>query len=81
MRDSPKTRPSLLLRIRDASDADAWGEFVEIYGPLVYRFARNRGVQHADAADLTQEVLGTVARVSPRLEYDPDRGNYKVRPR
>ena len=35
MGDSPATRASLLVRIRDARDALAWSQFVELYAPLV----------------------------------------------
>src|SRR5262249_52941712 len=57
MADVPPTRASLLVRIRDARDAAAWGEFVDLYAPLVHGFARRQGLQDADAADLTQDVL------------------------
>lgn len=77
MAEPPPTRVSLLARIRDGQDADAWHEFVQIYGPVVYRFARNRGLQDADAADLMQDVLRSVARHAPRLEYDPRRGTFR----
>jgi RNA polymerase sigma-70 factor (ECF subfamily) len=77
MASSPQTRPSLLVRIRDAGDRAAWLQFVEVYAPLVYRFARKRGLQDADAADLTQEVLQAVAGASRRLEYDPARGTFR----
>src|SRR6266487_6823085 len=77
MTSSPHTRPSLLVRIRDAADREAWRQFVELYAPLVYRFARRRGLQDADAADLAQDVLHAVARSSGRLEYDPRRGTFR----
>jgi RNA polymerase sigma-70 factor (ECF subfamily) len=77
MSSSPHTRPSLLLRLRDVADREAWRQFVELYAPLVYRFARRRGLQDADAADLTQEVLHAVARTGERLEYDPHRGTFR----
>jgi len=77
MAESVTTRPSLLARIKDARDRQAWAEFVEIYAPMVYGFARNQGLQDADAADLTQEVLSAVARSAPRLEYDPARGTFR----
>jgi len=77
MVDSEATRPSLLARIRDPQDRQAWQEFVQIYAPLVYRFAQKRGLQDADAADVTQEVLRAVARAAPRLEYDPARGSFR----
>ncbi len=76
MGELPTTRPSLLLRIRDARDDQAWAQFVEIYAPLVYGYARKHGLQDADAADLTQEVLRRVARSVDQLEYDPKRGTF-----
>jgi RNA polymerase sigma-70 factor (ECF subfamily) len=75
--DGTLTRASLLLRIRDAGDRAAWEEFVGRYAPLVYRFARRRGLQDADAADLTQEVLQAVAGAAQRLDYDPSRGSFR----
>jgi RNA polymerase sigma-70 factor (ECF subfamily) len=77
MADSPTTRVSLLVRLRDSRDEEAWGQFVEIYAPLVYALARRHGVQDADAADLTQEVLQSVLRSVPRFTYDPDRGSFR----
>jgi RNA polymerase sigma-70 factor (ECF subfamily) len=62
MQASPETRSTLLVRIRDRGDGQSWAEFVEIYGPLVYGFLRKRGLQDADAADLVQDVLHSVAR-------------------
>ncbi len=73
----PPTRASLLLRIRHADDDTAWREFVDLYTPLVWGYARNRGLQDADAADLTQEVLTAVARSIARLDYDPARGTFR----
>lgn len=77
MRDSPPTRPSLLLRIRDPRDRVAWAEFVDIYGPLVYDHGRRRGLQDADAADLTQDVLRAIAEAAGRFSYDPARGAFR----
>jgi RNA polymerase sigma-70 factor (ECF subfamily) len=77
MSNSPTTRASLLLRLRDACDARAWGEFVEVYGPLVYRFARKQGLQDADAADLTQDILRAFAGAAGEFSYDPNRGSFR----
>jgi RNA polymerase sigma-70 factor (ECF subfamily) len=77
MHDAPATRPSLLVRIRDPLDEAAWGQFVDVYAPLVYGYARRHGLQDADAADLTQEVLRAVAAAVGRLEYDPRRGSFR----
>jgi len=78
MPEAPQTRPSLLVRIRDAEDDEAWGQFVEIYAPLVYGFLRKHGLQDADAGDLTQETLRAVARAAGDLEYDPERGTFRA---
>src|SRR4051794_27722586 len=57
----PANRASLLDRLGDPSDGEAWARFVEIFGPLVYIFARRGGLPDAEAADLVQEVLCAVA--------------------
>ena len=77
MADAPTTRPSLLIRLRDARDAEAWQQFVALYGPIVYRFGRRNRLQDADAADLTQEVLRAVNGSVGRLDYDPQRGSFR----
>jgi RNA polymerase sigma-70 factor (ECF subfamily) len=77
MVESPVTRASLLLRLRNPHDAVAWREFLELYAPLVYGYARKQGLQDADAADLCQEVLRAVAGAIGRLDYDPGRGSFR----
>ena len=61
MSEIPDTRDSLLVRVRDRHDRDAWDQFAAIYRPVVYRLARTRGMQDADAQDLTQKVLVSIA--------------------
>jgi RNA polymerase sigma-70 factor (ECF subfamily) len=73
----PATRASLLVRLRDPQDEAAWSQFVDLYAPLVYGYARKQGLQDADAADLSQEVLGAVAGAVGRLDYDPKRGAFR----
>ncbi len=41
---------------------------------MIYQFVRKRGLQDADAADLTQIVLEAVGDGVKRLDYDPQRG-------
>jgi RNA polymerase sigma-70 factor (ECF subfamily) len=77
MNDSPATRASLLVRLRDPHDQEAWRQFVAVYAALIYGFARKRGLQDADAADVMQEVLRSVARAAGRFEYDPRRGSFR----
>jgi len=77
MTDIPATRASLLLRLREPRDEAAWKEFVELYAPLVYNYARKHGLQDADAMDLSQEVIVAVAGAVGGLEYDPQRGSFR----
>jgi RNA polymerase sigma factor (sigma-70 family) len=77
MTGSPNTRVSLIARLSDAQDAAAWEEFVEIYLPLLYRLARQKGLQHADAEELGQEVLVAVSRAVHRWEPDAKRGRFR----
>jgi RNA polymerase sigma-70 factor (ECF subfamily) len=65
------------VRIRNIEDQEAWSQFVEIYAPLVYGYARRHGLQDADAADLTQDVLRAVAGVASKLVYDTRRGSFR----
>ncbi|HKI37474.1 MAG TPA: sigma-70 family RNA polymerase sigma factor [Gemmataceae bacterium] len=74
---SSDTRPSLLLRIRDPRDAAAWQTFVDVYAPLVYAHCRRKGLQEADASDVTQEVLTEVAHSIAGFRYDPQRGRFR----
>lgn len=78
MSASPETRPSLLVRLKDRTDDQAWFEFTEIYRPVVFRLACRRGLQHADAEDLVQQVFSAVARVIDNWEIDPRRGRFRT---
>src|SRR5439155_5794867 len=68
------TRITLLGRLRrDPGDQEAWGEFVEQYGPKVFAWCRRWGLQEADAQDVTQDVLLKLARKMKDFTYDPSR--------
>ncbi|MCI0361683.1 MAG: sigma-70 family RNA polymerase sigma factor [Planctomycetaceae bacterium] len=75
--ESPLTRASLLVQIRDGANHAAWQEFVHLYGPVVYGFARQRGLQDADAADIVQDVFRSVSASIGRLDYDRHQGTFR----
>ncbi len=60
MTSLPDTRQSLLARIREPHDAQAWSDFVAVYEDAVYRYSRRRGLQDADAREVVQHVLWAV---------------------
>ena len=74
----PETRASLILRLPNAADAAAWDEVVAIYGPLVFRLARRRGLQIADADDLVQDVFAAVAKQIEAWLERTDRGRFRA---
>jgi RNA polymerase sigma-70 factor, ECF subfamily len=74
---APETRDSLLLRIRDSQDREAWYEFVDIYRPMVYRIGRRHGLQDADALNLVQEVLCKVERAIGRWVTSQPAGSFR----
>jgi RNA polymerase sigma factor (sigma-70 family) len=76
--DYPETRASLIVRLQADADQAAWTEFVEIYRPVIFRLARRRGLQDADADDLAQQVLADVARAVRRWRPDAGRGRFRA---
>lgn len=78
MPDAPVTRASLLVRLRDPQDHDAWQQFFRVYASVVYGFARRRGLQDADAADLMQDVLRRIALSAGKWNYDPRKGKFRA---
>ena len=77
MNGTSTTRISLLDMLRDRSGDDAvWGEFVRVYGPPVAEWCRERGLQHDDALDVTQDVLLRFWQTSKQFAYNP-RGRFR----
>ncbi|MCA9129753.1 MAG: sigma-70 family RNA polymerase sigma factor [Planctomycetales bacterium] len=78
MAEFPDTRISLIIRLGEASDVQAWQEFAEIYAPALLGLARRRGLQPADAEDVTQEILFGVARAVQRFQPDQNRAMFRT---
>lgn len=74
----PDTRETLIARLRDPEDRRSWEEFVQLYGPLIYRVARKRGAQDSDAQDVAQRVLVTVAEETRRREFDDSKDSFRA---
>jgi RNA polymerase sigma factor (sigma-70 family) len=69
-----RTSPTLLGRLsRSPADQGAWAEFAARYGRQIYSWCRHWRLQEADAQDVTQEVLLTLARKMRTFTYDPSR--------
>jgi RNA polymerase sigma-70 factor (ECF subfamily) len=66
------TSVTLLRRLWDPRhDEQAWGTFLGRYGPLIHRWCRRRGLQHADADEVSGRVLAKLTTALRTFEYDP----------
>lgn len=72
------TRTSLLLRVKDLRDATAWQEFHNLYAPLIYAYARARGLNHDDAEEVRSTCYESLVRQLPGFEYDKSKGGFKA---
>jgi RNA polymerase sigma-70 factor (ECF subfamily) len=67
----PSTSITLLRRLRRTpTDQGAWEQFVERYGPSIYRWCRHHGLQKSDAEDVTQDVLMRLLEKMKTFRYD-----------
>lgn len=71
------TRASLIVRLRDQEDRDAWDEVMAIYGPLVFRMALRQGLQRADAEDVVQQVFTAIFQSVEKWLEQPERGRFR----
>lgn len=70
LNSDPVTRPSLLVRLRNSRDEEAWSEFTAVYEPVIYRMTQRRGMQDADAREIVQVVLMSVATAIDRFDVN-----------
>lgn len=64
-----KTSASLLERLRNPNEQEAWNRFADLYTPLLYYWLRRLGLAETDAADLVQEVFVVLVAKLPEFEY------------
>jgi RNA polymerase sigma factor (sigma-70 family) len=72
-----ETSASLLQRLRQQPDGDAWGRLVSIYTPLLHQWLGRYGLQASDVDDLIQEVLAVVVREMPQFEHNRRQGAFR----
>ena len=71
------TRSSLLVRIKDPKDSEAWQEFYALYASLMYRYARSRGLPTQDSEEVRDQCLAVIVRKIGTFEYNRDKGGFK----
>src|SRR5256886_11931066 len=71
------TRRSLVERLADWGDQLRWQEFFDTYWKLIHLAARKSGLTDAEAQEVVQETVITVAKNIDKLKYDPAIGSFK----
>ena len=71
--DIDTTPVSLLERVRQPGEQEAWARFVDLYTPMLHGWARRLGLQEPDAADLIQEVFVVLLQKLPGFTCDRER--------
>lgn len=73
-----ETNESLLGRIKDPANEQAWSEFLAIYRPVILRMAQRRGLQVSDAEDLAQDIFVSISRTIESWQSGPDRPPFRA---
>lgn len=64
------TSISLIERLREPGQEEAWSRLVELYTPLLFFWAHRAGLRDQDAADLVQDVFAVLVQKLPEFLYD-----------
>lgn len=72
------TRKSLLNRVKNWQDQSSWQEFFDTYRKLIYGVATKAGLTDAEAQEVVQETMVSVAKHMPAFNYDSAIGSFKA---
>jgi len=72
----PSLSSSLLFRVKEMQP-DAWARLVEVFSPIVYRWARQSGLAASDSADVVQDVFVAVANNVSRFERQKEQASFR----
>jgi RNA polymerase sigma factor (sigma-70 family) len=72
------TRATLIQRLKDWQDQASWQDFFDTYWKLIYGVALKGGLTEAEAQDVVQETMISVAKHMPTFKYDPAIGSFKT---
>jgi RNA polymerase sigma-70 factor (ECF subfamily) len=76
--DDMPTSATLLRRLRDPADRDAWATFADSYGKRIYAWCRRWHLQDADTEDVTQGLLVSIPTKMRSFQYDPKVGSFRA---
>ncbi len=73
-----QTSASLLERLSDRSDSEAWVRLVELYSPLIRGWLGRYELSESDADDLSQTVLTAVVAHLPNFQHNGRVGAFRT---
>jgi len=76
-KETLKTRPSLIEKLRNQEDSQSWERFYEVYSPLLFRFSQSLGMSASEAEDLVQETVISVSKSITNYRYEPAKCSFK----
>lgn len=72
------TQWSLIVRLQDPCDQEAWREFSENYHAAIVQSLIRKGLMQQDAEDITQQVMMSIANTLSKRPHDPDRAKFRT---
>ena len=75
---TPRTRQTLLEKLKDRYDEESWQEFQDTYNPYILRILRALKMNNHDCQDLQQNIMLIAWKSLPKFQYDPDRGSFRA---
>jgi RNA polymerase sigma-70 factor, ECF subfamily len=73
-----RTSPTLLARLRQLDNAEAWQKFMQLYYPLLSRWADCLARKwHLDANDVLSEVMLCLVQDLPHFTYNREQGRFR----
>ena len=72
------TSNTLLEKLRDLGNREAWSRFMGLYLPLIRPWGRRHDLPKQDVEELTGRLLAKLVEKIPKFRYDPDKGDSAV---
>lgn len=77
MTDKFNTRQTLLLKLKDQRDEQAWNDFYETYYRYIRAILWNMNMKEADANDILQSVMLKIWNKLPEFDYETRKGKFR----
>ena len=72
----PSLSSSLLLKAQTL-EPEAWVRLVQVFSPIVYRWARQAGLRETDSADVVQDVFLSLAKNISNFQRQKEQASFR----